>query len=37
MSLQNLIDKPTELLEYINECLKPKTEEKNNLVKYLHP
>jgi hypothetical protein len=28
MSLQSLIDSPKELLELINECLKPKLKEK---------
>ena len=37
MSLQNLIDKPTELLEYINECLKPKTEEKKQFGEVFTP
>jgi hypothetical protein len=35
MSLQSLIDNPKELLELINEYLKPKDIEKNNLEKYL--
>ncbi len=35
MSLHSLIDSPKELLELINECLKPKDVEKKNLEKYL--
>ena len=35
MGLKSLIDKPKELLELINECLKPKEIEKRNLEKYL--
>ena len=34
MSLQSLIDNPKELLELINECLKPKVIEKKSLVKF---
>ncbi len=37
MSLQSLIDKPSELLEYINECLKPKTEEKKQFGEVFTP
>ena len=33
----NLIDKPTELLEYLNECLKPKTEEKKQFGEVFTP
>ena len=36
MSLQSLIDNPKELLELINDCLKPKEVEKQKMVKYLH-
>jgi hypothetical protein len=36
MSLQSLIDNPKELLELINECLKPKVIEKKKLVKFSH-
>jgi len=35
MSLQSLIDRPKELLELIDSCLKPKQSEKNNLERYL--
>lgn len=35
MGLKSLIDKPKELLELINECLKPKELEKKNSAKYL--
>ncbi len=31
MSLQSLIDKPKELLELINDCLKPKVVEKKTV------
>ena len=36
MCLQSLIDRPKDLLELINDCLKPKDIEKKNMVKYLH-
>ena len=36
MSLQSLIDNPKELVELINDCLKPKDIEKNNMVKFSH-
>jgi len=37
MSLQSLIDKPKELLELINECLKPKTIEKKKFGEVFTP
>ncbi len=36
MSLQSLIDKPKELLELIDSCLKPKVSETKNIGKFLH-
>ena len=37
MSLQSLIDKPKELLELINECLKPKDIEKKKFGEVFTP
>ena len=37
MSLQSLIDRPKELLELINECLKPKTVEKKTFGEVFTP
>ena len=37
MSLQNLIDKPNELLEFIDSCLKPKKIEKNKFGEVFTP
>ena len=37
MSLQSLIDRPKELLELINECLKPKTIEKKQFGEVFTP
>jgi len=37
LSLKNLIDKPKELLEYINTCLKPKEEEKKKFGEVFTP
>jgi K+/H+ antiporter YhaU regulatory subunit KhtT len=37
MSIQSLIDKPAELLELINECLKPKDIEKKNYGEVFTP
>ena len=37
MSLQNLIDNPKELLELINECLKPKDVEKKQFGEVFTP
>jgi site-specific DNA-methyltransferase (adenine-specific) len=37
MSLQSLIDKPKELLELINECLKPKVTEKHDFGEVFTP
>ena len=37
VSLQSLIDKPNELLEYINGCLKPKTKEKKQFGEVFAP
>lgn len=37
MGLKSLIDKPKELLELINECLKPKEIEKNKFGEVFTP
>ena len=37
MSLQSLIDKPKELLELINDCLKPKDVEKKQFGEVFTP
>jgi hypothetical protein len=37
MSLQSLIDKPKELLELINDCLKPKVMEKKQFGEVFTP
>ena len=37
MSLQSLIDKPKELLELINDCLKPKYVEKKQFGEVFTP
>lgn len=36
MSLKSLIDHPKELLELINECLKPKEVEKKEIRRGIH-
>ncbi len=37
MTLQSLIDKPKELLEFINDCLKPKDIEKKKYGEVFTP
>ena len=36
MSFHSLIDKPNELLEYVNKCLKPKAKEKKTIWRSIY-